>query len=123
MSGAFKVISLLKARADIDRAAFVDYYETHHAPLVIELMPGILTYRRNYVQAEGGFAFEATPDFDYDSVTEIWFRDRAAYEEALAVLLSPANAARLAADEERFLDRSKTRLMIVDECESVVAAS
>lgn len=119
---AFKVVSLLKARADIDRARFVEYYETRHAPLILELMPNILAYRRNYVSAEGGFAFEETPPFDYDSVTEIWFRDRAAYDEALSVLMRPANAARLAADEEQFLDRAKTRLMVVDERASEVPA-
>ncbi|KTE00926.1 ethyl tert-butyl ether degradation protein EthD [Sphingopyxis sp. H038] len=120
--GMFKVISLLKARADISRAAFIDYYETRHAPLVLELMPNILAYRRNYVAAEGSIAFDLAPPFDYDSVTEIWFHDRAAYDEALAVLMSPANAARLAADEEQFLDRSKTRLIVVDERASALVA-
>ncbi len=120
MTGGFKVISLLKARADIDRARFRDYYETNHAPLILELMPNILAYRRNYVGADGGIAFDRTPPFDYDAVTEIWFRDRGAYEDALAVLMQPANAARLAADEEEFLDRSQTRLLVVEETESAI---
>lgn len=120
MTGGFKVVSLLKARADIDRTRFRDYYETRHAPLILELMPNITGYRRNYVAADGGIAFDGAPPFEYDSVTEIWFRDRAAYDEALAVLMQPANAARLAADEEEFLDRSQTRLMIVEETESAI---
>ncbi|MGQ2933590.1 MAG: EthD domain-containing protein [Sphingopyxis sp.] len=115
---AFKVISLLKARADISRADFIEYYETRHAPLVRELMPNIIGYRRNYVQADGGIAFELAPAFDYDAITEILFRDRAAYDEALAVLMSPANAARMAEDEERFLDRNRTRMVVVNEHES-----
>ncbi|HEY0595115.1 EthD domain-containing protein, partial [Sphingopyxis sp.] len=106
MSSGFKVISLLKARADIDRAAFVNYYETRHAPLILELMPGIIAYRRNYVAKEGGFVFAGTPQFDYDSITEIWFHDRAAYEAGLEALAWPESAARLVADEEMFLDRS-----------------
>ncbi len=116
----FKVISLLKARAGIDRAAFVEHYETCHVPLVRELMPNIIAYRRNYVQAEGGIAFELAPAFDYDAITEIWFRDRAAFDEALAVLMRPANAARMAEDEALFLDRSQTRMLVVDEHESEI---
>lgn len=122
MTGGFKVISLLKARADIDRARFRDYYETNHAPLILELMPNILGYRRNYVAADGGIAFDGAPPFGYDAITEIWFHDRAAYEHALAVLMQPANAARLAADEEAFLDRSRTRLLVVEETESVISS-
>ena len=111
----FKTIALLKAKPGISRAEFVDYYETRHAPLVRELMPGIVDYRRNYVQADGAFAFAETPPFDYDSVTEIWYRDRAAYDAAIAAVSQPDAAARLAADEENFIDRARTRMFVVEE--------
>jgi uncharacterized protein (TIGR02118 family) len=111
----FKTIALLKAKPGLSRAEFVDYYEARHAPLVRQLMPGIVDYRRNYVSAEGGYAFAETPPFDYDSVTEIWFDDRAAYEAAIAVVSEPDAAARLAADEENFIDRARTRMFVVDE--------
>lgn len=115
---AFKTIALLKAKPGLSRAAFIDYYETRHAPLVRALMPGIVDYRRNYVQTEGAFAFAETPAFDYDSVTEIWLRDRAAYDAAIAAVSHPEAAARLAADEENFLDRARTRMFVVEERKS-----
>jgi uncharacterized protein (TIGR02118 family) len=110
-----KTIALLKARAGLSRAQFIDYYETRHAPLVRELMPGIVDYRRNYVDSSGAFTFAETPPFDYDSVTEIWFADRAAYDAAIAAISQPESAARLAADEENFIDRAKTRMFVVEE--------
>lgn len=112
---AFKTIALLKAKPGVSRTEFIAYYETRHVPLVRELMPGIVDYRRNYVQAEGGFTFVATPPFDYDSVTEIWFADRAAYDAALIAVSQPEAAARLAADEEHFIDRARTRMFVVEE--------
>jgi uncharacterized protein (TIGR02118 family) len=112
---AFKTIALLKAKPGISRGEFVDYYETHHAPLVRQLMPGIVDYRRNYVQADGAFAFAASPPFDYDSVTEIWFADRASYDAAIAAVSEPEAAARLAADEQNFIDRARTRMFVVEE--------
>ena len=48
-------------------------------------------------------------------ITEIWFADRAAYEAAMARHAQPEVAAAIAADEENFLDRSKTRMFVVDE--------
>lgn len=110
-----KTIAFLKAKSGVSRADFVDYYEAHHAPLVLALMPGIIDYRRNYVQADGAFAFAETPPFDYDSVTEIWFADRQAYDAAIAEISKPEIAARLAADEENFIDRAKTRMVVVEE--------
>lgn len=112
---AFKTIAFLRAKPGLSRAEFIAYYETHHAPLVLALMPGIVGYRRNYVQAEGAFAFPETPPFDYDSVTEIWFADRATYDAAIAEISQPEIAARLAADEDNFIDRAKTRMFVVEE--------
>ena len=110
-----KSIALLKRRADLSRDEFIDYYERNHAPLILSLLPGILDYRRNFADFEGAFAFPGAAPFDFDVVTEIWFADRAAYDAAMAVALGPETAARIAADEENFLDRSATRMFLVDE--------
>jgi hypothetical protein len=79
------------------------------------LIPQFVDYRRNYVDLNGAFIFEgaATPDFDV--VTEIWFKDRKAYEEMVAIVSQPDIAKQIADDEENVFDRSKTRLFVGEE--------
>ena len=36
----YKYTAPLKKRADISRTAFIEYYETRHAPLIPSLLPG-----------------------------------------------------------------------------------
>lgn len=110
-----KSIALLRKRADLSRDAFVDYYETRHAPLIRSLLPGIVDYRRNFTIFDGAFVSDGAAAFDFDVVTELWFADRAAYDAAMAVALSPEIAARIAADEANFLDRTGTRMFLVEE--------
>jgi hypothetical protein len=55
------------------------------------------------------------PDPDFDSVTEIWFPTRADYDSMMTDHVETDIGATVAADEERFLDRSKMRFFIVDE--------
>jgi uncharacterized protein (TIGR02118 family) len=117
----YKVIALLARRADLTHAAFVDYYESRHAPLILELMPGIQGYRRNFLDPAGMIvqAGGATPDFDV--VTELWFADRAAFQAAMRVFDDPAMMERLAQDEANLFDRGRTRFIAVEERISTIA--
>lgn len=117
-----KSIALLRRCADLSRDAFIDYYENNHAPLILSLMPGIVEYRRNFALFEGAFVNEDAAPFDFDVVTELWFADQAAYDAAIAVATAPDVAAKIAADEANFLDRSGTRMFVVEERRSVIAA-
>ena len=45
-----KVLAFIKRRPDLDQAAFRDYYEHHHAPLVNVLLPYYQEYTRNYLE-------------------------------------------------------------------------
>ncbi len=110
----FKCIALLRRRADISHDAFVDYYERQHAKLILRLLPGIADYRRNYVQRDGAFLSAQAP-IDFDSITEIHFADRAAYDRFLARSAEPDIARQIAEDEANFLDRAATRMFVVDE--------
>jgi len=101
-----KLMAFLKAAPSLSRERFVDHYETRHVPLIREIMPGIIDYRRSYLaEAVGGF----------DVVTEIWFEDRDSFEHAMDLATSGAGAARIAEDESNFLDRSATVVAIPDE--------
>jgi len=108
-----KCIALLKRREGMSREAFIDYYETRHAPLIASLAPQILDYRRNFVAADGRFEFGTAIDFD--CVTELFFADRAAYELFAARCAEPEVAQRIADDEEHVFDRAASRMMIVEE--------
>lgn len=110
-----KAIALLRRRADMSAAAFVEYYETKHAPLIMSLLPGIVDYRRNYADFGGAFAMEGASPFDFDVVTEIWFATRAAYDAAMVVAGHAEIWERIALDEANFLDRSGTRMFLVEE--------
>jgi hypothetical protein len=112
---SFKAIALLKRREDLSREQFIDYYETRHAPLILEVTPGIVAYRRNFADFEGAYVFPEAAPFDFDVVTEIWYEDRAGYDHAMAVTSSPEVWVRIEADEKNFLDRGKTRLFVVEE--------
>lgn len=111
----FKCIALLKRKAGLSRAAFIDYYETQHAPLIRRLLPGIIDYRRNYVDLEGAFVFPGAAPIDFDVITEIRLADRLAYDRFTAAAAEADIARQIAEDEENFLDRSATRMMVVEE--------
>jgi hypothetical protein len=53
-----------------------------------------------------------SPD-DFDIVTELAFEDRAGYEAWVSAMYAPSSG--VAADEEQFLDRSRTRSYVVEE--------
>lgn len=112
-----KVIALLRRKPGLSREAFIAYYETRHAPLIRSLLPGIADYRRNFVDRAGAFE-SAVAAIDFDSVTEMRFASRAAYDTFLAVAARPEVAAAIAADEEQVFDRAATRMFVVDETPS-----
>ena len=118
--GSLKVIAMLRKRADISREAFIRYYNENHAPLILSLMPGIVEYRRNFTVFDNAFVNDGAALFDFDVLTEIRFRDRATYDAAMVVAADPAVAQRIADDEENFLDRSGTRMFVVEEASSLI---
>ena len=110
-----KVIALLTRKRGMSRNDFIMHYESMHVPLVRKLFPQILDYRRNYVELSGAIiAPDAAPP-DFDSITEIWFRNRDAYDAMLAARAKPSIGGQIDREEENFLDRTKTRFFIVEE--------
>jgi len=109
-----KVIALLRKKPGLGRDEFIAYYETRHATLIRSLLPGIADYRRNYVDLADAFVSEVA-GIDFDSVTEMRFASRAAYERFLAEAARPEVARAIAEDEENLFDRAATRMFVVDE--------
>jgi len=111
----YKAIALLKAKAGLSREAFIEYYETCHVPLIMECQPQMCNYVRNYVDLSEAILGSESGPVDFDVITELWYPDRAAYEAAMAHYARPEICARIVGDEEKFLDRSRTRFFVVVE--------
>jgi hypothetical protein len=118
-----KTIAFLAAKPGLSRAAFIEYYETRHAPLILQIAPQICGYRRNFLLATGAIVAPGLPALDFDVVTELWYPDRKAYEAAMAAFTLPANAERIARDEENLFDRARTRFFEVEERDSLPGAA
>lgn len=101
-----KLVALLRSLPQLSQEELIDYYENNHVPLILSVMPGIIDYRRNYLDCtvEG-----------CDILTELWFADQASFDTAMATVFEPEVAERIAQDESNFLDRRANRAIIVTE--------
>jgi uncharacterized protein (TIGR02118 family) len=111
-----KMIGMLKRKPGTSLEEFIKYYETIHAPLATRLMP-LGDYRRNYIitRRVNGQEVPAGDDNDFDVITEVWFRDQDHYEAFAKIMRDPAVRGQIVEDEERFMDRSKSKMFVVDE--------
>jgi len=115
-----KLIFCLHRRPDLTEAEFHRYWRDEHGPLVARhaAVLGIRRYAQlhrapealNAVLARSRSAPEA-----FDGVAELWFDDADALAEAAATDAGRAAAAELAADEQRFIDHSRSPLFVAEE--------
>ena len=116
-----KFVALLKRRAGMSRADFIDYYERNHRLIGEKYLRGrALRYVRRYVQPMPNPITGVADEPEHDVIMEIWFADRAAFDAAMAHLAAPEIAAEIAEDEERVFDRSMHRHFFVEEHESLL---
>ena len=101
-----KLMAFLTKRADMSRDDFKRWYEAHHVPNILTVMPGIIEYRRNFMpETVAGF----------DVVTEIIFPDQRTFDSAMAVAnRSPASDV-IAEDQKILFDPSGIHIFVVDE--------
>lgn len=109
----FKVFGFLSKKDGLSIQEFIDYYENKHVPLICSLAPVPAIYKRRYLvgerlTAEGG-------EVDFDVMTELVFADRHAFDAWMAALAKPEVGARVVADEQKFLNRARTRAYVIDE--------
>lgn len=117
-----KLIFFLRRKSGMSMEAFVERYDRVHRLLGEKHVPTAMRYVRRFLIPTEGIFTEANSDFDV--ITELWFEDQAALEQALLHLRDPEIAAEIAADEELQFDRSATRVyMVREESVSVSAAA
>lgn len=119
-----KIIVFLSRLPKVDRAEFREYYETRHVPKVLALMPSIDEYERNYPDvsrlrpADG----ETLDDLvAFDAVTVLKFNSRESFDAYKAALRDPDVMRAIQEDEANFLDNTRTRMFVVEECVSELA--
>jgi len=109
-----RILSYLAKRDGMASEEFIDYYENHHVPLILSLASPPVAYKRHYLQ-RGDALNIGEAGIDFDVVTEQVFADRAAFQSWIDAVTSGDAGERVAADEARFLDRSRTRSCVVSD--------
>lgn len=114
-----KMIFLLTKKPGMTRDAFIERYETQHAPYALKLVPYMAEYRRTYLPEEGMLAVaHAGPAADrpqFDVVMELWFNDQSALDEMFSDVANTNKGQLIAEDEMDQFDRKKMMMMVVDE--------
>ncbi|KAI1190711.1 EthD domain-containing protein [Nemania serpens] len=128
----YSILLFASRKPGVSPEKFKSHYDGTHVPLVRELTGAYfpLSHTRRYLhrsenQADGNTARNlSTPatviigtqeDFDYDAIAELTFEDEAAFQTFYGIVQQPENAAKIAADEENFLDRSRLTAVVVGD--------
>jgi uncharacterized protein (TIGR02118 family) len=115
-----KLVFCLRRRPELTREAFQRYWRETHAPLVRRHQAALGIER--YVQVHAGHddlgaalrASRGAPEA-YDGVAELWWRDRAVFDAALARPEAQRAGAELLEDERRFIDLAHSPLWLGEE--------
>ena len=111
----YRTFAFLCKNPSLTTEEFIDYYENHHVPLVISLSGDKLpkVYKRRYLQHPGWVqAKEGAAQVDFDVVVELAFEDLEAW---MAELSKNGGGEKIPVDEEKFLDRTRTRANVIEE--------
>lgn len=109
-----KVLGFLTKREGMETRDFIEYYEKSHVPLICSLAPTPIVYKRRYLVRGDEFNKEDGAT-GFDVVTELVFSDRAAFLAWIAAVGTGVAGEQVAADELKFLDRSRTTAYVVEE--------
>ena len=109
-----KILAFLTKTEGMRMQDFIDYYENKHVPLICSLAPTPIVYKRRYL-VRGEELTKRGGAADFDVMTELGFPDRAAFLASMAQLTGPGVGEQVAADEAKFLDRSRTKAYVVEE--------
>jgi ketosteroid isomerase-like protein len=121
----FKVMMLLKRKPGLSLEEFIERYEGEHVPLAERHTTSLQGYIRHYLHpASHVVQGDVIDEPEYDVITELWYRDRVAYEQQQESLrMRPEAIASVIADEETLFDRTKSRTVYVEDHASVLGGS
>jgi hypothetical protein len=116
MATVHKLLLFLKRKPGLSLEEFRDYYENRHIPLVMTYMAGAERYFRRFIEHPPG------QELDFDVITEVWLKERQALDFVMTMLARDGMPPEVIADEERFMDRPKSRFCSVIESETPTEA-
>ena len=119
-----KVMMLLKRKPGMSMAEFIERYEGHHVPLAEKHATKIVRYERHYLHPGRHVILgDEVAEPEYDVVTELWYEDMEAFtEQQDGLRRRPELVAEVIADEERLFDRTKSRMVYVEDHVSDLSA-
>ena len=111
-------LGFYKRKPDLSHEEFSDHWTNVHAPL-IRSIPDVSKYLIRYVQ------HHIVPEDDsldpslitFDGFSEAWFASVEAREEFFQL---PFFQEKVIPDEEKFIDLSKTRVILLDEQRTII---
>lgn len=120
-------------------AEFKAHYENNHIPLVFSIAGPLapISHKRRYIHrteveeptGDGENAkypptvlYGSPAMFDYDAVAEVKFKDEAAFGAFFGHVSSPEHKAKIAEDEDKFLDRTRMTVVLVGDCTTTTPA-
>ena len=107
-----KFTILLRKRADMSYADFVQYHQTQHAPLFMSL-PEVRQHVRRYVQGHNlPLNLPGLPPPAYDGTTKLWFDT---VEDIGKVFEAPRYLEIIRPDEAKFLDLAGCGFLVLAE--------
>jgi hypothetical protein len=112
-----KVMMLLKRKPGLSMAEFIERYESVHVPLAEQHATKIRRYERHYLHPGRHVVLgDEVAEPQYDVITELWYDDMEAFTAQQDSLRSrPEVVAAIIADEESLFDRTKSRLVFVED--------
>ncbi|KAI2640933.1 EthD domain-containing protein [Xylaria nigripes] len=129
----FILLAFLSRKQGTTPEEFKAYYTKSHLPMFRELAGPLvpLKHKQHYIyRTKTENSNNTTPrnphtpatvfrgtqaDFDYDVMVTLEFKDAEAFQRHLDFVQKPEIAAKIAEDEERFLDRSRTITAVVGD--------
>ena len=104
-----KVITLLKRKGSLSQEEFSRYWKQTHGMLVSKTVPCVKRYVQNHVvKLPGG------REPFMDGVAELWYEDMESWRKSAEWYRSDEGKI-IRDDEEKFLDKSKTAFIVVQE--------
>ena len=117
-----KLIMCLARRSDLSREEFQDYWRNSHGPFFME-NAGVMRAKK-YLQSHtltsplnDGMRESRGMTEEFDGVAEVWFDSEQDLMEAMGSQDMAELGPKLVADENNFIDHSKSCAFIVEEVE------
>jgi len=112
-----KLVTLIRRRQDLSMQEFIRRYETGHRRIGEKYLKGYASryFRRFLLEREDDVGVKPR---QYDVLTEIWFPDQEAVNNAFRDLGTPDALAEIAEDEATLFERDSITTYLVEEYES-----